>query len=263
MLLALAGVLAWQTVPDACETHIGRAKAAFEDRRFSDAAAEFRKALGVCPRRSIVLIPLAQVEYLLGDAQSAETRLLEAVGEDPNNTQALYALGRIYYEQNRFPAAIEHLQRVVELEPAHYRAHNALALCYDAVRRDADALRHFYRALDLVHKDHPEYDTVYADFAGFFLRRGQLEKAFQLGAEAAQRNPAAPRNFFLTGKALVGLGKHALSLRWFEEAVRLDPGYAEAWYALAQAYRKLGKEPEARRALERFEQARSTSRPRR
>ncbi len=263
MLLALAGVLAWQAVPGACETHLNGARTAFEARRFQDAAAEFRKALEVCPRRSAVLVPLAQVEYLLGDAQAAEAHLLEAVREDPGNTQASYALGRIYYEQNRFPAAIEQLQRVLELEPANYRAHNALALCYDAVRRDSDALRHFYRALDLVHKDHPEYDTVYADFAEFFLRRDQFEKAFQLGAEAAQRNPASPRNFFLTGKALGRLGKHDLSLRWFQEAVRLDPGYAEAWYALAQAYRKLGKEPEARRALERFEETRRSPRARR
>jgi tetratricopeptide (TPR) repeat protein len=256
MWLVLAGVLAGQTVSGACETHLQGGRAAFEARRFSDAAQEFRKALDVCPRPSVVLVPLAQLEYLLGNGQDAEAHLLAALRQEPTNTQALYALGRIYYEQNRFPAAIEQLQRVIELEPANYRAHNALALCYDAVRRDSEALRHFYRALDLVHKDHPEYDTVYADFAEFFLRRDQFEKAFQLAAEAAQRNPASARNFFLTGKALAKLDKHELSLRWLEQAVRLNPGYAEALYLLAQTYRRLGRDQEARRALARFQETR-------
>lgn len=263
MLWLLAGVLAWPSQPGACEARVAQAKAAFDARRFNEALAEFRAALTTCPRRSAVLVPLAQVEYLTGDEPAAEAHLLEAIREDPANAQARYALGRIYYEQNRFPQAIEQLQRVTQLEPADYRAHNALALCYDAVRRESDALRHFYRALDLVHKDHPGYDTVYADFAEFFLRRDQFEKAFQLAAEAAQRNPASARNFFLTGKALAKLGRHELSLRWFEEAVRLDPGYAEAWYSLAQTYRKLGREEEARRALERFGEARRSARARR
>lgn len=263
MLWLLAGVLAWQLQPDACEARVVQGKAAFETRRFDDAVRHFRAALTVCPQRGAILVPLAQVEYLTGDEQAAEGHLLEAIREDPVNVQARYALGRIYYEQNRFPQAIEQLQRVIELEPADYRAHNALALCYDAVRRDSDALRHFYRALDLVYKDHPGYDTVYADFAEFFLRRDQFEKAFQLAAEAAQRNPASARNFFLTGKALAKLGKHELSLRWFQEAVRLDPRYVEAWYSLAQTYRKLGREHEARRALVRFEEARRSPRARR
>ena len=37
-------------------------------------------------------------------------------------------------------------------------------------------------------------------------------------AEAAQRNPAEPRNFFLAGKALVQAGRSDLSVRWFEQA---------------------------------------------
>lgn len=263
MFVLLAGALAWQAAPGACEARLTQAKAAFEDRRFTEAIEHFRGALAVCPQRSAVLVPLAQVEYLTGDEHAAEAHLLEAIRLNPDKPQARYALGRIYYQQNRFPAAIAQLQRVIELEPANYRAHNALALCYDAVRRDNDALRHFFRALDLVHKDHPGYDTVYADFAEFFLRRDQFEKAFQLAAEAAQRNPASARNFFLTGKALAKLDKHELSLRWFEEAVRLDSSYAEAWYSLAQAYRRMGREEEARRAFAGFENARRNPRARR
>jgi len=44
-----------------------------------------------------------------------------------------------------------------------------------------------------VQKDHPTYDWAHANLADFFLRRDQNEKAFQLAAEAAARNPASAR----------------------------------------------------------------------
>jgi tetratricopeptide (TPR) repeat protein len=113
-------------------------------------------------------------------------------------------------------------------------------------------LQHFLKALDLVHKQHPEYDVVYANAANFFIDRSEFEKAFQLAAEAAKRNPNSARNFFLTGKALVKLEKHDISIRWFQRAAELDPTYTEPRYWLAQVYRKLGKMEEAGRELEKF-----------
>jgi hypothetical protein len=77
--------------------------------------------------------------------------------------------------------------------------------------------------------------------ADFLLRREEPEKAFQLAAEAAQRNANSARNFFLTGKALVTLNKDALSLLWLERAFQLDPAYREAHYVLARTYQKLEK----------------------
>ena len=109
-------------------------------------------------------------------------------------------------------------------------------------------------------KDHPEYDWAHANLADFFLRRNEPEKAFQLAAEAAKRNPGSARNCFLTAKALVRLDKHELSLRWLERAVEFDPHYAEALYLLGQTYRKLGREADAAQTLARFKEA-SSSRP--
>lgn len=76
-------------------------------------------------------------------------------------------------------------------------------MCHDSLSQDTDALRSFFKALDLVIKDHPNYDWAHANLADFFLRRNEHEKAFQLAAEAAKRNPASARNCFLTAKALV------------------------------------------------------------
>jgi len=200
-------------------------------------------------------ISLGQTQYLLGQVNEAERSFQSAVALEPKNPEALYALGRLYAMQNRYAEAVERLEATVRIDPKHYKAWDNLGVCYDALNRDPEALRSFFKALELVKTDHPKYDWAHANLADFFLRRDQNEKAFQLAAEAAARNPNSARNYFLTGKALVRLEKHDLSVRWLERAEQLDPQFADGLYLLAQTYRKLGRQADAARAMERFKEA--------
>ena len=236
-----------QPDPAACNEHLERARRAAAKPAYSIAAKEFAAAATVCPQRAQILVSLGQMQFLSGDPSAAE-RTLRQLDTPP----ARYALGRIYYEQSRYPEAVEQLQRVVAAEPDNYRAHDNLGLCYDALQKDSDALRHFLKALDLVKDAHLEYDWAYANFAEFFLKRDQADKAFQLAAEAAQRNGESARNFYLAGRALVKLGRDESSLRWLKRAVELDAQHSEAHFQLGQAYRRLGRTDEARQHLETF-----------
>lgn len=269
-----------------CPALLARGRQAYESRQFVVAAAEFERALAVCPNRAPILESLGQAQLmarqldrsiesfgqllkleaknvmahkLLGDALylsakevEAETVIKAGLEIDPRHEPSLYALGRIYYQEKRYTEAADQFQKVIDIDANNYRAHDNLALCYDALYRDSDALRHFFKALDLVMKAHPEYDWAHANLADFYLKRGEYEKAFQLAAEAAERNPGSARNLFLTGKALVNLGKLGLSVRWLTRACELDPGYSESHYLLALVYRKLGKAEEAQQHLEKF-----------
>jgi tetratricopeptide (TPR) repeat protein len=266
-----------------CPSLLERARVAYESRAYTLAADEFEHALKSCPNPNEILLPLAQAQlmarrlepaletlnrtdprnpdalklkgdvlYFLGREPEAEQALEAALKIDPKHQPSRYALGRIYYQQSRFDESAKLFRALIEQDSKNYRAHDNLALCYAALHQDGLALQHFLRALDLVHKQHPEYDVVYANAANFFIDRSEFEKAFQLAAEASKRNPNSARNFFLTGKALVKLEKHDLSIRWFQRAAELDPTYTEPRYWLAQVYRKLGKKEEADRELEKF-----------
>ncbi len=228
------------------------------------AAAELESARPQCPDDRVRLeVALGQTQYLLGKEIEAERSFQAALALDPKNEETLYALGRLYAMQNRFPEAVEKLEAAVRINPKNYKAWDNLGVCYDSLSRDADALRSFTKALDLVMKDHPEYDWAHANVADFFLRRDQNEKAFQFAAEAAQRNPGSARNAFLTGKALVRLGKQDISLRWLERAVELDSQYTDALYVLGQTYKKLGRDADAARTLAKFREASKSRLPRR
>ena len=132
------------------------------------------------------------------------------------------------------------------LDPGAYKAWDNLGLATEALGDPAQAQQHYLKALALVHKDHPRYDVVYANFADLLIKLGNYQRAFDLAVEAAQRNPDEPRNFFLAGKALVQLGRADISVRWLERAIALNPDYPEPHYVLSQVYRRLGRTPTPR-----------------
>ena len=197
----------------------------------------------------------AKAQYLLARDADAEAALKQAAERAPRDADVPYSLGRIYYQQGRHAEAAEQFRRALALDPSAYRAWDNLGLASEALGDAAQAQKHYLKAISLVHKAHPQYDVVYANFADLLIKLGSYQQAFDLAAEAAQRNPSEPRNLFLAGKALLQLGRSDISVRWFEQAIKLDPGYPEPHYLVAQAYRRLGRDADADRALAAFQAA--------
>lgn len=283
MLLAAAGP------PQDCEESTALARAAYQERRYEQAVLHFTRASDACGASASLHLALGQAQllarrpanalasleriasgepeyvpalkvaakaqYLLGRDSEAEAALKRAAGRAPRDAEVPYDLGRIYYQQGRHAEAAESLQQAVALDPDFHKAWDNLGLAHEALGEVALAQQHYLRAIALVHKDHPRYDVVYANLADLMLKLGEHGRAFDLAAEASERNPDEPRNLFLAGKALVQLGRSDLSVRWFEQAIRLDPDYPEPHYLLSHAYRKLGRVNDAEKALKRFQTA--------
>ncbi|MGI8988212.1 MAG: tetratricopeptide repeat protein [Bryobacteraceae bacterium] len=209
------------------------------------------------PRDTAALKLLSDAYYLSGEDAKAEASLLKAIDIEPRNAELHYALGRIYYQESRPEPASRQFNKTVELDPASYKAWDNLGLCYQALNRDPEAIRAFLKSLDLVHEKHRDYEWPYANLADLLIRKGDYEKAFELAAEAAERNPRSARNFYLTGKSLVKLHKLELGIRWLKRATEVDPDYPEAHYLLARTFRETGQLEEGKRELRQFEEARA------
>ena len=284
--VALLAVLA---LGDDCEQSQAHGRRAYEERRYAEAARHFTSAITACGTSSPLLLALAQAQLLSqrpADALAALDRIpaddpqyvqalkvkakaLYLLGRDPDAIETLqraamrapadaeipYDLGRMYYQQGKHASAAEALGRATALDPRAYKAWDALGLACEALGDVEQAQQDYLKAIALVHTDHPQYDVVYANFADLMLRRGDYQRAFDLAAEAAERNPNDARNLFLTGKALVHLGRSDLSVPWFEQAIALDPDYPEAHYQLFQVYRRLGRAADAERELNAFRAA--------
>ena len=272
-----------------CQQAQTSGRQAYDERRYDQAAQHFTKAITACGSSAPLLLALGQAQllaqrpaeavkaldrittedpdylqalkvkakalYLLGRDPDAEATLKRASAHAPDDAEVPYDLGRMYYQQGRHAEAAESFRRATSLDPRAYRAWDNLGLATEALGDTARAQQHYLRAIALVHKDHPRYDVVYANFADLLIRLGNYQRAFDLAAEAAQRNPDEPRNLFLAGKALVHADRSDLSVRWFEQAIKLNPDYPEPHYLLARAYRELGRDADADRALKSFQAA--------
>jgi tetratricopeptide (TPR) repeat protein len=282
-------LLAVLTTGQECQEAQTLGRREYEERRYEQAALHFARAVTACGPGAPVLLALGQAQllarrpadalvtldripaedpdyvqalkakakalYLLRRDPEAEEALKRAAGRAPDDAEIPYDLGRIYYQLGRHQQAAESLRRATVLDPRAYRAWDNLGLACEALGDDAQAQQHYLKAIALVHKDHPHYDVVYANFAELLIRLGKPQRAFDLAAEAAQRNPDDPRNLFLAGKALVHLERSDIGIRWFEQAIALNPDYPEPHYQLATAYRKLGRLADAERAMKAFQAA--------
>jgi tetratricopeptide (TPR) repeat protein len=272
-----------------CNDLVSRGRQAYERRSYADAAFAFGVAVGPCGPTEPMLLALAQAQLLAQqvpaalatldrllasngrnvDALKVQARALYLAGRDPEAERALtaaaalapaddeivYDLGRIYYQQKRYREAAGQFERAVGLNPRSHKAYDNLGLTTEALGDIPQAMRHYLKAIELVHRDHPHYDVVYANVADLMLKLGEYRKAFDLASEAAQRNADDARNLFLTGKALVKLERYDISVKWLERAVALDPSYPEPRYLLAQTYRRLGRDADAARELQAFQEA--------
>ena len=272
-----------------CQDLQARGRGAYDERRYEQASRLFADALRACGASSPLLLALGQAQllakrpadalttleriraddpdyvpalkviakaqYLLARDADAEATLKRAAQRAPDDAEVLYDLGRIYYQQSRHAEAADAFRRATVLDPRAYKAWDNLGLASEALGDTAQAQEHYLKAIALVHKDHPQYDVVYANFADLLIKLGNYQRAFDLAAEAAQRNPQDARNFFLAGKALVQVDRSDVSLRWLERAIALNPDYPEPHYLLAQAYRRLGRAADADRALKSFQAA--------
>ena len=282
-------LLAIVMTADDCQEAQAFGRKAYEARQYDQAAQQFARALESCGPSARLLLALGQAQllaprpadslttldrippsdseypaalkvkakalYLLHRDSEALDALKQAASRTPQDAEIPYDLGRIYYQIGRHADAAAAFRQATTLDPRAYKAWDNLGLAMEALGDVAQAQQHYLKAVALVYKDHPRYDVVYANFADLLIKQGDYRRAFDLAAEAAQRNPGEPRNFFLAGKALVQLGRDDVSIKWLEQATKLNPDYPEPLYVLAQAYRRLGRPDEAARALKAFQAA--------
>jgi tetratricopeptide (TPR) repeat protein len=224
---------------------LAQANAYFKAARLSEAKEIVEQVLRSDPGNATALKIKGNAEYLLGEVSTAINTFIDLLDRHPNDEDAPYMLGRIYYQEGTVDQAVGQFKRVLRLNAYSYKAYDNLGLCYEAKGDNDKATRYFLTAIKLVEKDHPEYDTAYADFAELLLKTGDYKKAFDAAAIAANRNPRSARNFYLGGKALEQLGKTDLSLHWLQRSAALDPSDPQPLYVLARVYHKLGQEQKA------------------
>lgn len=159
--------------PNAPELHfrLGRAilLQSHSPESLEQAAAEFKSELKLSPEDGACEFQLGQIAQVQGNTAAAKPHFERAVQLSPTFVQALIALGKLKSQAKQYDQAINLLSRAAELQPANESAHYALLTAY----RDSgqmDKAKQEKTILDKLQKP-PE-----GEFSDFLKKLGEQPK---------------------------------------------------------------------------------------
>ena len=175
-------------LPPSPELHELKARIYNNQKKYSEAAAEWRKALDLSPADMQIKKNLA-LSLKLGEDYSAALPLFqELLHEQPDSAEFNYLVGDTLLDLQKPKEALPLLKRAVLRDPKSPSAHKALARCELATGQPANAIPHLKLVLAS-----DEDGTLHYQLAQAYRASGQIElsKKMLSDYESMQRSIAA------------------------------------------------------------------------
>ncbi|MGC8492343.1 MAG: tetratricopeptide repeat protein [Syntrophobacteraceae bacterium] len=160
----------------------------------------------------------------------------------------LKSLGEKALSANDTGASLRFLTEAERERPHDAGIEYDLALAYNQRGFKDQALQHIKKALE-IKPDYPEaLNTIgymYAVNGQFDLAKDSFTKALN---DPFYQTPQIPA--YNLGRLYEDRGDYTNALAYYRQAVKLAPGYAQAWYEIGRVLERTGKNDEARNAYE-------------
>ena len=241
--------------------HVGSAVRLMQDRRYSEAAVEFEKALALSPDDDAVRIQYATclyvqernedaraqfeieqrrrgdrpgLEYYLGQLDLRSNNFTSAIARlrplasNPTFPMASFYLGLAYLSAGQTAPAMGSLERAAKNNPRDPEVHYRLARVYSMANRADDAEREYklYRSAReserIVEQDAP----VCMDA----LRTQPIDRAREVCGKMA--DPGDSRRLILLGQLYAQALAFSDAVETLQRAAKLEPQSFEAWHYL-------------------------------
>ncbi|MBV9771625.1 MAG: tetratricopeptide repeat protein [Bryobacterales bacterium] len=171
--------------------------------------------------------------------------------KSPHNGRGLMNFGLTLMAKGDMAGALDYFKRALAYTPNYYLLEINLGIAEGQLGNDADAQRHFERALALA----PQNALPYFYYARWLDARGRTGEALQRVERAVELNPSYPQAQNLarklraaaTARSLLDLslqyhqeGRYSDCIRAAQDALNLQPNFAEAYNNIAAAYESMG-----------------------
>lgn len=228
------------------------------------AEAALRKIISAAPEHLPSVLLMGQVKYAQGEYRQAEDMLRKVVYAVPGNLPSRVLLGATYLRLGLPDEAATVLESAAELAPDSGRVLALLGHARLRAGNAADGQAVLERAASLI-PDEPQISTelgvaqlaggqvaegletlegvidVYDDFIRAdvirvyaLLRREEYAAADLAAGVLMDKRPDSPVGAYLRGVAAEGMGESARAADLYRDALKLEPLYAEAAFALAR-----------------------------
>lgn len=177
---------------------------------------------------------------------SARKALAQMFYVPPDSAMAYLTLGKLMVRQQMVEAAVPQIETALRLEPRLTMAHFLLGEIDLYKSNPQEAIAEFQKELAV----NPTVWLVYWRLGDAYMRLAKYDDAEGVLKKAIWLNEASPGAFILLGEIALKKNDPSLASGFLERALAIDPQSFDAHYALATAYKALGRETEANQHFE-------------
>jgi Tfp pilus assembly protein PilF len=188
--------------------------------------------------------------------QSIDTLLATS----PDSARAHQAMAENYYVLRQMPQAEKEFQEAIRLRPDVPKLHLELGLVYAGAFQWAKAEEAFRAETKL----QPGNAEAAYRLGNALLQQGKVPEARAELVRADKLQPEMPETLYSLGKAASLAGDNASAEKAWTKVVEIEKQSdlaAQAHFALAGLYRKLGKMEDAEREMSEFKKLKNTDTP--
>jgi len=202
-----------------------------------------------CTRPALPDLPELRLDAFQSSVKTEVVKALETVKSSPRDSPANGRLGMVLHAHDQYAAARTMYERARILDgnsfewPYYMSAVEASLGNYEAA----------LRALEAATNLQPDYLPARLKRADILFDLGRLEESRKLYEDLVKQDAGMAAAWYGAGRVLAALGDAQAAIDSLSKACELFPQYGSAHYALAQALRKTGKEPQAQEQLKLYE----------
>jgi len=232
----------------------------FDHQEWSRSVLFFQRSLRLASQNDQAHLLLGLAWRQLKRPDDAESELLAAASLNPGSDLNAYLAGHQLLLDEKYEAALGYLYKAVALNPHDAAALRALGMDQARLGNYGLAEVYYKRAIEAAGQNASEVSAACIDLAFLFLLshdRAKLSEGLKYAEQALRLEPSSADAHYLTGKALLKLGRTREAVDELLQAEKLNPEDGKPHFLLAQAFDRLGEEQKAngeRQALVRIRQ---------
>jgi len=237
-IAAVAILIGACTTPEKAKAqHVARGQALLKDKKFQDAALEFRSALQIDEQLADAHWGLVQAYEGLQRYQEAFEEMKTTAELDQNNLDVRVKLGNYYLMgSQQLAAAVSEAERlakeILQKNPNHIEGHILMGSVLFAQDHKNEALAELNRAIEI----DPKRVESYLSLARFYASMKDLAKAESTFQRALSVNGSSAMAHYEYGKFLVQTNRADDAVKEFLLGVQVEPNNRDAHFVLASFY---------------------------
>jgi type IV pilus assembly protein PilF len=166
--------------------------------------------------------------------QPAFLEFQKAIDMNPDDKLSHYGLGHIYFTQKKYQESLREFERVVKIDPDYSEAYNYSGTVYEAMGDLTEALKSYQKALKNKLYQTPQF--VHYNIAGIYFKQQKFQEAIRELQEAVHIDPGYAQGFRSLGEIYLKIDDIKSALDSFEESAKLFPEDPFTHFKMGEIY---------------------------